>query len=422
MTSSANGNRAVKVLFIALTAMYSFGALASLFRLRFGDDAIINLGYQRIALPIIVLICAYIAFEKTAQVIDRFSFFIVSLMIYGLVWGITQNGANYYTVIHLFAAFVAVVPYLCGRSMMLNDARQVRSDMRMMCYVVTAVHVPIMLVYTYWTMSGAVYFGMSASILILCTIFFLDEARWKWALLAAVMVVVSGKRGEIIGIFFAISTWLMVRGLDGGFVRVARYALIAMCGAFLFGIISVAGHEGAILGSVGQKFDTFLMADFTDLTSADTRAAIGGRGAELMMFSETFFANGLDRLALGLGYGWSIPMLSIEGAEVDTLAVVHVSPLNAIGQYGLMLGAVFWVWLAIICIKGLFGVGRVPGNRVLVPYVVGILFASLSAYVISVDPGFWLCLGAASLFNLPRDDLTNQRRIPLTEGAPRIAA
>lgn len=397
MPVTRTNDRSVALLFITLTALYAFGAIASLVRLRFGDEAIINLTYQRAALPIVLMICAYIAAQRFVHLINGFLLLLVALMIYGIVWGAAHNGFNYFTIIHLFAMMVAIFPYLAGRSIITAHAAQFRAEVRRMCYLVTIVHIPVMILYLYWAMSGVVYFGMSASILILCAMFFIDESRWKWAIVAAVMIVVSGKRAEILGLGLGIAAWFVIRGAHGHLARVAKPFLVLLCGTFLFGVLALSGNAGGLVGSLGEKFDTFLLADFTDLTSDSTRAAIGGRGAELTIFAETFFTQGLDRILLGLGYGWNTPVLSVAGGEVDRLAVVHVSPLNAIGQYGLLLGAVFWGWIFTMAIRAIFSARELPGNRVFAPYVIGMLFVSLSAYAISVDPGFWLCLGACSV-------------------------
>lgn len=386
-----------RALMILLLVIYPFGAFASLMRLRYGDEGPISLGYQRIVLPLFVLVSLVTLLSRRTRRPDGFALVLVALAIFGTFVGVLHNGLNSYFVSHAFQATFALLLYLVGRHFQWSHPNEILPALRVLSYVVTIAHVPIILTFVYWTFVADIYLGMSASILVLASVVFIADRRWGWAALSSVMVLLTGKRGEILGLVGAIGVLVALRSQAGGIGQAARqFLLIAATVAVAIVLLPLLGAD-QLLAGIFQKFGQIFSADLSDLSSDEARSAIGGRAIELLTFYETFMSHGWDRLLVGLGYGWHAT-ISVPGPnEGEILHFVHVSPLNTIAQYGLPLASAYWTGiLAVIC-RAVPAARFLPVYIILVPYLVGMIIVSATAYIIAVDPGFWLLLGVISV-------------------------
>lgn len=253
-----------------------------------------------------------------------------------------------------------------------------------------------MIIYTYWTMTQDIYLGMSGSILILSAMVFLYDKNYRWLSLCIILILLTGKRGELVGLLIAFLVHIYIKGRQNGIGQMAKQIVLFLAiGAFVLALLSLVA--GSFLAEILTKFGTIFITDFSNLSDPEVRKAIGGRGVEILIFYQTFVEPGLMRLLTGLGYGWNVPVNVPGYEETDVLHFVHISPLNTVGQYGLILAALYWGMILGTIARATKWVKAYPEYLILAPYAAGMVFVSLTAYAIAVEPGFWIALGAISL-------------------------
>jgi hypothetical protein len=385
------------MLFFIVTAIFNaFSSLGAVSRIRFGDGPFEFL-VQRGFLPSLVLIACGFLYTAGVRKLNLFSFMLTCLFLYGAAWGAINSGITSFFISHAFQAVFAITLYLFGRHLQRSRPDLMRMGLDWVAKTTILINVPVILLFVFWYLTERIYFGFSAGTLILSLVVCMHAKQTRLAFLSAFLLLLTGKRGEMAGALAALITYFAVTGR----LKYVHRAILPAVGVVVAGGVGLVVLQSVlhfdVLDQVFGKFAMLGLIDPTDLGSVETRNALGGRGMELVVFFDTFFNHGLPRLLTGLGYGWSASINYIDFVEAQTIHFVHVSPLNAIGQYGLILAGVYWGGIILTVIRSFRDIGSRINFTILVPFAVGMLTDTMTAYGLAVDPMIWVALGAISV-------------------------
>ncbi|MDP3559141.1 MAG: hypothetical protein Q8R79_02150 [Legionellaceae bacterium] len=385
------------LLFFTITTLYSIGAITSLMRLIYGGDTLMK--YQLILLPIITYLGFIIIIQHKNIELNKFSLLLLFCCTYGCVRGAVINPLGEYYFYHLFQMIFAIILYSIGLSFNHCRVNELMWRLQRISRIMTVIYIPINLVFVYLVITHNLYMGMSAGILILATSLFVFKKDMVWGLGSVSLLLLTGKRGEILGLTSSIITILYFMFKNKLIILSKKRILqvFIVLSLLIFGVCTI---NNSFLPIVFLKFVSIIHIDYHDIFSAKNRIIMGGRVIELQVFCENFVTNtDWSSLLFGKGFGWFIPINVPQYTEVNFMHTFHISPLNAIAQYGLLLGIFYWLALLNVIYKAFYMVKFQLFNMIMISYVVGIVITSMFSYIIAVDPIFWICMGVISRRN-----------------------
>ena len=319
------------------------------------------------------------------------------LFIYGATLGITHEQLGGPFLSHCFEAIFAIVLFTFGRTCQWRQPEVFLRGISLVARWVLLAHITIMAIFFIFYSMGKVYLGMSASVLTLSAIVMLREKRIGMAMLAMALLLMTGKRGDLLGLVTAGLTYM---GMTGRMKNVGRGVLVIV-GIILMVTVLAVGLRVALnldlFDAITSKLEVLSKLDFSQLDSDATRQAIGGRGMEIFVIYDALFTHGFQHLLIGLGYGWSLPIIGSDVSYNEIIHNVHVTPFDTIAQYGLGFAVVWWFAVLKTIQYGFYRGRNNPTVIVLLPYATAMVAITMTAYAVSVDPLFWIAMGAISL-------------------------
>ncbi|HYC71310.1 MAG TPA: hypothetical protein VEB66_08900 [Opitutaceae bacterium] len=242
------------------------------------------------------------------------------------------------------------------------------------------------------------YWGINSAILLFPFSWYLLRRRWLATVLAAVLIVASGKRGTAVGMVAVLLAWFLVNYLaSGGFRRLWRLALgLAVVALGVGSLVYLARSDPAALHPQLAR----AVAKWNELLPQNGEFSIdqasGGRASEIRGALNTM-ADSWVRIAAGSGYGWYF--IWYEDPPPRPHHFTHVSPVNFVVTYGWVGGMAFLLLTAATMMACLWRVARLMRHRpAVVPaflflFAAGLLGLSCTSFTLGVDPMYWIVLG-----------------------------
>ena len=242
------------------------------------------------------------------------------------------------------------------------------------------------------------YWGINSAILLFPFAWYLLGRRWPATVLAAALIVASGKRGTAVGMVAVVLAWFLMNYLaSGGLRRLWRMALGLVVVALAVGsLVYLARRDPADLHPQLAR----AVAKWNELLPRDgefsLEQASGGRASEIKG-ALTTMSGSLARRLGGSGYGWYF--IWHEDPPPRPHHFTHFSPANFVVTYGWGGGLAFLLLTGAAMAAILARVARLlRQRRMVVPaflflVAAGLLGLSCTSFTLGVDPMYWIVLG-----------------------------
>lgn len=349
--------------------------------------------FVRVLNPAILLLAAVMFFVGRSRKVDSFALIAGAMVLFGtwsgLLWG---NGAahflsHFFSGVSVFGLYIAAVNQRWDEEVLL---RFVSGGAAVITILFTAA------IAWFWITSligRPIYLGLPANILVWPLGYYVLSGRRRRAWLVGGLILLSGKRTSMLGLVVALlllSRW--VRRRKPG-TKLAVVPLVLGLALVVLSVVTAAVDLGTVpvIGPIWSKWAMInpLGSGF-DLT--ELNRTTGQRVAEVLR-SMALFTSSVWYAIIGLGYGWTYesPILFEGSYEAH---YVHLSPLNYVYQYGVLLAGIFLTLL----VRKVVWIGDAidaddPVSYTLWLTLVGLLVMGLAGYSYAVDPTIWLTLG-----------------------------
>lgn len=249
-------------------------------------------------------------------------------------------------------------------------------------------------------LGGSVYFGLQNTVAFISLSYGLVYKRFFILSVSLLSIVLSGKRGGMLGALFMIFYFLFVKL----FFYKSKYAFYSlMLGFFAGGMYIVFGK---IPESIAHRF-----AQFSGSGPIDWNAATAGRIDEISSALSVIRENHYIGL-WGMGHGAAI---DINGAVDST---VHFSPLGLTMIVGSVFAVLIYAYFFCFVVKGVFVLSKKHGNEIYQVWFLvflGEFLFSFTAFTLLQSYMLWLSLGVV-VYYFSLNDSGGQRLKKSTDG------
>lgn len=231
-----------------------------------------------------------------------------------------------------------------------------------------------------------VYFGLQSTLAFVALSYGLVYKSSVFAIGAVILIVLSGKRGAMVGAVAVILAYLFFLLYSR---QAKRFVVILLA---LFFVSFTAFFAGLIPESILSRFDQFTSGETTDWNKATA-----GRMTEVEGVFEVFEAHP-EVLIHGLGLG-----AAIEDPSGVSDSTIHFSPFGLILLWGLPLTILFYMSMFYYAIKGFYVAGRAnyfyrKSMLFWSLILTGELVFSFSAFTILQSMMLWLAAASVMAF------------------------
>jgi len=337
-----------------------------------------------------VVVClTAVLFARGRMVVDRLSAWMALMLIAGIIVGLTRGNSATFALSHLFYISFALVLYTGFRSLQLADV-DARRVLRGFSVVLFFSAVGSLLYFWAIMLDKGYYPGLGLATLLIPFSFFLIRRNYVGALVCMLALLASGKRGVFIAFLIVVLVYF-------GMKRIRSFSTLAVISGCCLAM--VLGLSFWALLQFDSSYPALSKWSVINPLSEETDVEVGssGRWTEILRAYEAFSQTALGWI-FGAGLGFKYQWWSDSGHwDYDPdRHYLHMSYLNYLFQYGIILTTVFLVLIYKILAIAYTYIRDHPNDivsHVLFLYVIGKLTHAVFGFVLGADPLLWAALG-----------------------------